>query len=43
MNNAKKTYQSPETEVIFFGEDIITCSGMYETEILPDVMSDFKN
>lgn len=27
MNNEKKTYQTPEAEVILFGEDIITCSG----------------
>lgn len=29
MNNEKKTYQTPEAEVILFGEDIITCSGPF--------------
>lgn len=41
MNNEKKTYQTPEAEVILFGEDVITCSGLgpnddYMTDILPD-------
>lgn len=41
MNNKKKTYQTPEAEVILFGEDVITCSGPdfnddYMTDILPD-------
>lgn len=42
MNNEKKTYQTPEAEVILFGEDIITCSGpsnnddIYNTEMTPD-------
>lgn len=43
MNKEKKTYQTPEAEVILFGEDIITCSGVtsndiYNTEIIPDDM-----
>lgn len=36
----KKTYITPETEIILFGEDIIATSssipGNYETEIMPD-------
>lgn len=41
MNNEKKTYQTPEAEIILFGEDIITCSGFgfddsdYDGGILP--------
>lgn len=41
MNNEKKTYQTPEAEVILFGEDVITCSGDYMTDILPDYESGF--
>lgn len=36
----KKTYTTPETEIILFGDDIITTSdsipGDHETEIMPD-------
>lgn len=36
----KRTYTTPETEIILFGEDIIATSGLnggnYETEIMPD-------
>lgn len=37
----KKTYITPETEIILFGEDIIATSGTYnrddyETDIIPD-------
>lgn len=41
MNKEKKPYQTPQTEVILFGEDVITCSGYNEdhmTEITPDFM-----
>lgn len=45
MNNEKKTYQTPEAEVILFGEDVITCSGIsddwYMGDVMPDSMSGF--
>lgn len=32
----KKTYTTPETEIILFGEDIIATSGDHELELIPD-------